>query len=148
MTRLRDLLSPDPSRVRGTTFPRDRAPAGSVPLGPEAPETLRERVAWWLAAASLRVLRVGPGDVIVVRGERPDSATVAALVRAVNRGRDDDPVVIFLPRDCAVHVEGRKIDQEDRGGYRETAVTTADKKANADKSPPRGVYTGPPSDTE
>jgi hypothetical protein len=149
--------TPAPDRIYGTTYPRDRAPEGAVPLGPERPSTFRERVARVLAGVSLRVLHVRPGDVIVVRGERPTGARVAALMRAINRGRDDDPAIVFLPRDCSVHVEGRQIDAEDRGGYRETSTYQADKSANEDKGkgplPPRGVYTGvadgrdPPSDT-
>jgi hypothetical protein len=145
----------DTDRIRGTTYPHDRAPAGSVPLGDERAPSIRERAARLLAGASLRVLRVRPGDVIVVRGERPPGGRVAALMRAINRGRDDDPAIVFLPADCKVHVEGKQIDAEDRGGYRETATTTADKRANEDKGslPPRGVFTGvqdgrdPPSDT-
>ena len=150
------MLRPDRTdRVHGTTYPRDRAPDGAIPLGVERAPGLRERLARLLAGASLRVLRVRPGDVIVVRGERPESARVAALMRAINRGRDDDPTIVFLPAACAVHVEGKQIDAEDRGGYRETATTQADKRANEDKGrlPERGVFTGvqdardPSSDT-
>lgn len=150
------MTTPDASgRIYGTTYPSDRAPDGSVPLGDERRPTLRERLARLLVGASLRVLRIRAGDVIVVRGERPSGARVAALMRAINRGNDDDPAIVFLPPGCKVHVEGKQIDAEDRGGYRETSVTTSDKSANEDKGrvPPRGVYTGvadgrdPPSDT-
>lgn len=149
------MIRPDLAhRIFGTTYPRDRAPEGAAPLGAERPPSLRERVARLLAGASLRVLRVRPGDVIVVRGERPEGARVAAIMRAVNRGRDDDPAVVFLPADCVVHVEGKRLDTEDRGGYRETVVTNADKRDNSEKNlPERGVFTGvadgrdPPSDT-
>lgn len=144
------MIQPDASgRIFGTTFPSDRAPEGSQELGDELPPSRRERLARLLARLSLRVLRVRAGDVIVVRGARPEGSAVAALVRAVNRGNDDDPVVIFLPEDCRVHVEGRKIDAEDRGGYRETATTGSDR----GPLPERGVFTGvqdardPPSDT-
>jgi hypothetical protein len=144
------LILPDKTgRIHGTTYPRDRAPAGSVPLGDERPPSLRERLVRLLAGASLRVLRVRPGDVIVVRGERPGGERVAALMRAINHGRDDDPVLVFLPPDCKVHVEGKQIDAEDRG-HRDT------KNIDRDKAPvpPRGVFTGvadgrdPPSDTD
>jgi hypothetical protein len=147
-------IDPDENdRVHGTTYPRDRAPAGSRPMGADRPPSLRERLVRLLAGASLRILRVRPGDVIVVRGDRPGAERVAEIMRAVNHGRDDDPAVVFLPLACAVHVEGRRIDVEDRG-YRETSVTPSDKKDNADKHlPERGVFTGvqdgrdPPSDT-
>ncbi len=135
-------------RVFGTTYPADRAPAGSVPLGDDPPLSLREHVASWLTGVALRVLRVRPGDVIVIRGERPDSERVASIVRAIHKGNDGDPVAVFLPSNCRVHIEGRQINAEDRGGYRETATYASDKAA----LPPRGVFTGvqdardPPSD--
>ena len=135
-------------RIFGTTYPADRAPAGSMPLDDDPPLSLREHVARLLTGVAMRVLRVRPGDVIVIRGERPDAERVASIVRAVHKGNDGDPVAVFLPADCRVHIEGRQINAEDRGGYRETATYSSDKTA----LPPRGVFTGvqdardPPSD--
>ena len=100
-------------RVFGTTYPADRAPAGSVPLGDDPPLSLREYVASLLTGVALRVLRVRPGDVIVIRGERPDAERVASIVRAIHKGNDGDPVAVFLPSDCRVHIE-RAADQRRR----------------------------------
>jgi hypothetical protein len=130
------MITPDPTHhVPGTTFPADRAPDGAVPLG-ERPPGLLDRVLDRLARVAISRLRVERGDVLVIRGEVPRPVKVA-LVRALHTGAAGDPVAVFLPRDCAVHVERARLEGEDRG-YRET------KSYGKDATPPRGVFTGIP----
>lgn len=131
-------------RIHGTTYPRDRAPYGSVPLGQRA-RGVADRLFARLAGFVVDRLRVEPGEVLVVRGDVPPAVRVE-IVRALHRGSPGDPIAVFLPMDCAVHVEASRLDNEDRG-YRETKAYGEDK-----ATPARGVFTGvpdgrdPPSD--
>ena len=122
-------------RVGGTTYPAARAPLDAVPLtDPRA--AFAARVVERLARFAFHRLRIGRGDVIVVRGDVPVPVRVG-MIRAVHSGAAGDPVVVFLPLDCRVHIERSRLDTEDRG-YRETAVY------GKDKAPERGVFTGVP----
>lgn len=121
-------------KISGTTYPSDRAPAGSVRL--PARERLRDMVRRFLGVVPM-ALRPKDNDVIVVRCDSPVRAAEAnRLLRAAGfRG-----VLIHLPLDSMVHLEPSKLAGEDRG-YRETKTYGADSKTNTDD---RGVHTGLP----
>jgi len=127
-------------RIDGTTYPSDRAPEDADDLG-ETPPRLRDRILARLLGFTLRALPLPEGHVLVVRGEVPGSVRVAAI-RALHHGNVGDPVPVFLPLDCKVHVEPRRLKSEDRG-YRSTKVTELDEKPRG-PLPERGVYTAVP----
>jgi hypothetical protein len=130
-------MTPDAAgRVAGTTYPSDRAPAGSEPLRDRAP-SLRERIAARLlplaARAGVFMLRPQPGDVLVVRtpNRGPAMRESSALGDAWRKAGGS--VVVVLPLDCRVHAEPARLATEDRG-YRETQTYGKD----------RGVHVGVP----
>jgi hypothetical protein len=130
------MITPDRAhRVPGTTYPRDVAPEGAVPLGDRL-AALPSRLLTALTTAAVSRLRLTTGDVLVVRGDVPGPVRVG-IIRALHKGTPNDPVAVFLPRDCSVHVERSKIEREDRG-HRDTKNIDRDKAA----VPPRGVFTG------
>lgn len=135
-------IAPDADgRVDGTTYPRAVAPDDSVPLG-EQPESLRRRILDRLTrrffGAVIRVLRIRPGDVVVVRTDGVVPMSDVARWGKELRAAGHDGVAIVVPRDCLVHAEPGKLAKEDRG-YRETKTYGTD--ANQDA---RGVHTGLP----
>ena len=134
-------------RILGTTYPSDRAPDGAVPLG-ERPASLPSRAMTALTGLVVARLSLKAGDVLVVRGDVPNAVRVG-IIRGLHKGAPNDPVAVFLPRDCLVHVEPSKITREDRG-HRDTKNIERDK--GPARLPERGVFTGvqdardPPSD--
>lgn len=73
-----------------------------------------------LLGLGVRVLRVKRDDVIVVRGgDRVPLDWRASINRAVHKRTG--AVVLFLPRNCDVTIEGRALDAEDRGYRRHAA---------------------------
>jgi len=50
---------------------------------------------------------------------------------------------VVLPADCAVHVEGQRLESEDRG-YRETKTYGSDKGKSETANTDRGVHIGTP----
>jgi len=120
----RRVIRPDRGhRVSGTTYPSDRAPAGSVPLIGRAP-SLREAVASLIVGASVRVVRPIEGDVlVVVGGDSLSEETRMGLVREARRRTGG--VAVFLPNGCSVHAEPARLRSEDRG-YREGRTYGAD----------------------
>jgi hypothetical protein len=107
-------LTPDSEgRMAGTSYPYDRAPQYSFPIGKRAPR-LRELLSSLCMRAGVRLLKPHQGEVMIVRTDSPPHP---GWIRDYNRHlqASGHGVVVFLPVDCRVHFEAERLVQEDRG---------------------------------
>ena len=120
-------------KIDGTTYPADeRSPVGSKTFFGRIP-SIRESLALAMTRVGLHVLKVEPGDVVVVRGgESVSWQWRQGVNKALWRKKC---VAVFLPWRCRVHYEPSRLKSEDRG-YGSTANRPAD----------TGVFVGTPEE--